>query len=260
MLPLLIFDPSVVPGLVFILWAAWRWFAKPNDTRRSEYMLLIAILALILDPVAQAVADSLTHLRPMKMDLYVCAMDRYLGQPAFVLGRLIAPHRWAKVLLSVAYGLLPMAVTLVLAWHILRRSKDVGRMLWAFVMSLVLAPVSYLLLPVCGPRFAFPGFPSGPGEFVPHMIRIDAAPNGVPSVHVSTALLIAWFSRRSRVGLLIADAYLFLMIFATLASGQHYAWDLLAAIPYAAGVVGLAGLRRFGMGTAKTVRHVTAQR
>ena len=239
MLSLLIYDPSVAVGFLLILAVVWRWFAVPADARRSEYILLIAIFTLIVSPAAQAVAESMSRVRPMKMDLYAYAADEYLGQPAFVLGRLVAPHAWAKVLLNEVYGLLPIGVIGTLAAAIVRRSTGVSAMVWAFVINLLAAPVFYLLVPVCGPVFAFPMFPADPGHVIPHMIRLDAAPNGIPSVHTSTALLIAWFSRKSRVGFLAAAVYLLLMVAATLASGQHYAVDLLAAVPYAAGVVWL---------------------
>jgi hypothetical protein len=241
---LLIYDPSVVVGFLLIVAVVWRWwFAVPAEARRYEYILLIAIFALIASPAAQAVADWMSRLRPMKMDLYAYAADRYLGEPAFVLGRLVAPHVWAKVLLNVAYGLSSIGVIVTLSAHILRRSAGVGSMVWAFVINLLAAPVFYLLVPVCGPVFAFPMFPLEPGHVIPHMVAIDAAPNGVPSVHMSTALLIAWFSRKSRVGLAAAMVYVLLIVGSTLASGQHYAVDLVAAAPYAAGVVWVSKLR-----------------
>lgn len=254
MLNLFIFDPSVPVGFVLIMGVVWRWFAVPDDRRRSEILLLIAIFTLIVSSAAQAVADSLSRVRPMKMDLYAYAVDSHLGQPAFVLGRVVTPHEWEKVLLNVAYGLLPVGVIVTLAAHMLRRNAGVRSMVWAFVINLVVAPVFYLLLPVCGPRFAFPMFPMAPGHVVPHMMRIDAAPNGIPSVHFSTALLIVWFSRKNRVGLAAAIVYLLLIAASTLASGQHYAVDLLAAIPYAAGVVWVSRLRWFCRRQAGIVR------
>src|SRR5579864_5971687 len=193
MLALLIYDPSVVVGFVLIAAVAWRWFANPADARRNEYMLVLAIFALIALPAVEAVADFLSRLRPMKMDLFAYVADGPLGQPAFVLGRMVAPHTWAKVLLNVAYGLLPIGVVLTLCAHILRRSVGLSSMVWAFVINLLAAPVFYLLMPVSGPQFAFPMFPLDPGPVVAHMIRIDAAPNGMPSVHMSTALLMVWF-------------------------------------------------------------------
>jgi hypothetical protein len=237
---LLVYDPSVVVGFVFILAVVWRWFAVPADARRCEYLLLIAIFAVIAGPAAQAVADSLSRLRPMKMDLYAYVADGYLGQPAFALGRVVAPHEWAKLLLNVAYGLLPIGALAVVAVHIWRRSADAIPALLAFLINLFAAPAFYLLVPVCGPQFAFPKFPLDPGQVIPHMMRIDAAPNGIPSVHASTALLMVWFSRKSRAGLAAAMVYLLLIVVSTLASGQHYGVDLVAAIPYAVSVLWLA--------------------
>ncbi len=255
MLSLLLYDPSVAVGFLLILAVAWRWFAVPADARRSEYILLVAIFTLIASPAAQAVVDSMSWIRPMKMDLYAYAADGLLGQPAFVLGRMVAPHWWAKMLLNEVYGLLPIGVILTLAAAIAASkptlpapvpvdleggAPGVKAMVWAFVINLVAAPVIYLLLPVCGPIFAFPMFPMDPGHVAPHMIQINAAPNGIPSVHLSTALLIVWFSRKSRAGFTAAVVYLLLMAAATLASGQHYAVDLLAAVPYTAGVLWLS--------------------
>jgi len=241
-LPLLIFDPSVVIGFLFVLAVAVRWFLVPSDDRRSEYLLLFSIFTLITAPSAQAVADGLSRLRPMKMDLYAYVADGPLGEPSFVLGRLVAPHAWLKVLLQVSYGLLPVAVIVVFTCHVLQRSPRIATIVWAFVINLVAAPLFYMLVPVCGPTFAFARFPVGPGHVIPHLIRINAAPNGIPSVHMSTALLVAWFSRKSRVGLAAASVYLVLMVVATLASGQHYGVDLLAAIPYAAGVLWVSNM------------------
>jgi hypothetical protein len=254
MVSLLIFDPSVVVGFVFLLAVVWRWFAVPADARRCEYLLLIGIFTLMATPAAQAVAESLSRVRPMKMDLYAYVADGYLGQPAFVLGRVVAPHVWAKVLLNEVYGLLPIGVIATLAAPVWRRSEGVGAMVWAFAINLAAAPVFYALVPVCGPRFAFPMFPLDPGHVIPHMMEIDAAPNGIPSVHTSTALLMVWFSRKNRAGFVLAMAYLLLMVMATLASGQHYAVDLLAAVPYAAAVVWLGKVAAARVRVSKAVR------
>ena len=39
MLSLLIFDPPGSGGFVLVVAVAWRWFAVPEDARRSEYIL-----------------------------------------------------------------------------------------------------------------------------------------------------------------------------------------------------------------------------
>jgi len=71
---------------------------------------------------------------------------------------------------------------------------------------------------------------------VPHLIALSAAPNGMPSIHTSTALLLLWFGRHWLLSRWLGCLYLVLIIAATLAGGQHYFMDLLAAVPYAAAV------------------------
>jgi hypothetical protein len=105
----------------------------------------------------------------------------------------------------------------------------------AFILDLFLSVPFYLAIRVCGPRFAFAGFPFHQlGNFTPHAIPIAAAPNGIPSVHMATALLVFWFLRRWWWGWLIGFAFTLLTILATLGLGEHYLFDLICAIPYAA--------------------------
>jgi membrane-associated phospholipid phosphatase len=60
-------------------------------------------------------------------------------------------------------------------------------------------------------------------------------PNGIPSVHASTALLVLWFLRRWWWGRISGVVFLILTIFATLGSGEHYLFDLFCALRYAIG-------------------------
>jgi membrane-associated phospholipid phosphatase len=85
---------------------------------------------------------------------------------------------------------------------------------------------------VCGPVFVFADFPAAQQRVPVHPIPVDAIPNGIPSVHVSTALLMLWFLREWPIGRAIGLIYLALTIGATLGIGQHYFFDLLCAVPY----------------------------
>jgi len=108
----------------------------------------------------------------------------------------------------------------------------------AAVSALIAAVPFYLLFPVCGPEFAFPHFPAlPPAPMVPHMVAIAAAPDGVPSVHTSTALLILWFLWRWPWGRVAGLVYLALIVLATMGGGQHYLFDLICAIPYTAAIL-----------------------
>lgn len=236
----LLLYPSVAFGFPLILALAGWWFLSARGRSRAEVLLVVLLAALILNPIAQAIAASLTAVRPMKLDLFAFVADSYLGNPAFVLGAFVAQHSWMVYLLQVSYGLLPIAVFLVIAVYVINRSPDLPLLLRAFGLDLLLAPLFYLILPICGPQFAFTHFPRLPENVVPHMIRLAAPPNGMPSVHTATAILILWFARKWRLGTVLGAAYLFLILCSTLASGQHYLIDLLGAIPYIALVLMIA--------------------
>jgi membrane-associated phospholipid phosphatase len=77
-------------------------------------------------------------------------------------------------------------------------------------------------------------------------MSITAAPNGVPSVHASTALLVLWFSRSWTPFFISGWIFLALTALATLGSGQHYLFDLFCAVPYAALVIWISDKWLFG--------------
>ncbi len=234
--------PSVVVGLVLVLGTAVRWCLVPTDRKRTEWLLAAAALAVPAEVAAQGTANALSRLRPLKFDEFVYWIDAIFGQPSFVLGRLVEHHRILVILVSVTYGLLPMVIIFVFATYLWRRTESESlRVLWTFILNLFAAVPIYLLLPVCGPQFAFAHFPDHvPLIVTPHLLQIAAAPNGVPSVHMSSALLVFWFLRPWHWGRYVGLAFLVLTVLATLGSGQHYFFDLLTAVPYAVTVCWLA--------------------
>ncbi len=235
----LIAYPSVAVAAVLIVGTAVRLFLVPTDRKRTEWLLAVLAIALPADVIAEGTAGALSRLRPLKYDEFVYRIDGLFGQPSFVLGRLVEQHKSLVMLVSVSYGLLPMVIVVVFATYLWRRTEAESlRVLWAFALNLFAAVPLYLLFPVCGPRFAFLNFPDHALLVgTPHLLTIAAAPNGVPSVHTSSALLILWFLRPWRWGRYFGAAFLALTVLATLGSGQHYLFDLLTAVPYAAAVV-----------------------
>ena len=239
--------PAVPVVLLLVLFFAARWFMVPRDLRRTEWMLVACALTLPASGLAEAAANVLSRFRPLKYDQFVYRLDDLLGQPSFILGRLAEHHMGLKVLISVTYGLLPVMIVATFATCLwLRTEAETLRFARAFLLNLFLAVPLYLLFPVCGPAFAFSDFPAHqPAHLVPHLIALSAAPNGVPSVHTSSALLILWFLRRWWWGACTGIVFLALTILATLGSGQHYAFDLFSAVPYTFAVIGLSGLSLF---------------
>jgi membrane-associated phospholipid phosphatase len=231
--------PSVLGSAFIFFIAVGYWFLYPTDRKRAEWLIAASCLAIPADAVCQAVTVHLSRMVPLKLDQYIYVMDGLFGQPSFVLGRIAERHLWLEITAQVAYGLLPCAVLVLWAAYLWLGTEALF-VLRVFVLNLFLAVPIYFMVPVCGPAFAFAHFPFGEPDLVPHRIPILAPPNGIPSVHTSTALLILWFAWRWPIGRILGLIYLALIAFSTLASGQHYLVDLLAAVPYAFGVYILA--------------------
>ena len=239
--------PAVPVVLLLVLFFAARWFMVPDDLKRTEWVLVASALTIPASALAQATANSLSRFRPLKYDQFVYRFDDLLGQPSFILGRIAEHHVGFKVLISVSYGLLPVMIVATFATYLwLRTQAETIRLVWAFLLNLFLAVPLYLLFPVCGPALAFSDFPAHPpAHLIPHLINLSAAPNGVPSVHTSGALLVLWFLRRWWWGACTGTIFLALTVLATLGSGQHYAFDLFSAVPYTFAVIGLSRLSLF---------------
>jgi PAP2 superfamily protein len=227
----LLFVASISMGL--------RWALIPGDRRRSEWMLVISSLGISLASFSAWVVESLIQLRRMKCDEFIYRIDSVFGQPSFFLGKIVFSSQALIELVSVSYGLLSAMMVLTIGvylWY--RTDEETVTVALSFLLNLFLAIPVYLLCPVGGPAFAFSGFPfAAPAFTIPHMIAIAVPPNGVPSVHTSSALLVLWFLRKWRWGTIVGSIFLALTIFSALASGQHYLFDLFCAVPYAAFVI-----------------------
>ncbi len=218
------------------------YLSKWGLDRRIE-RLIAAVSMLIPGTIAAAAANQLVNwLRPEKLDLYIYRLDGLLQcEPSFVVGRFVHSQPvLVQVALSMAYSLMPMAMVAIYwawVWRYPEQSTIVGR---ALILNLILSVPCYFLVPVAGPSYAFPSFPARPVTGPAHPIRLDALPNGVPSIHFSTALLCAWYARRFRFGPPLGLLYLMATALATLGFGEHYLFDLVIAVPYTVGVVSLA--------------------
>jgi len=228
-------------SVVLLMVACGVLLHRQGPSQRLNRFLLALILTVPAHVVALSAAGFASHLRPYKLDLYVYRIDGLLGfQPTFLLGRLVMGNHPIMILLVLAYQLLPIAILAVFGAYLwLRPDREAMSMVPVFILNLALGVPLYLLFPVCGPTYAFPGFPALPGPFAAHPILLDAPPNGVPSVHFSTALLILWYARKLPLGRWSGAIYLVLIAAATMASGEHYLFDLVVAVPYAIAILAL---------------------
>ena len=227
--------PQLVAIPLVLLYGLWRYSSRTGADKRTDWLVAAAAIAVPAELAAQAVTVWLSDLRPGKYDLFIYGLDGRLGfQPSFAIGQLVAHHPWLRQLLSFTYGSCTLGMLAVfIAYLWLRSEAETVDLVRVFGLNLFVAVPIYLLVPVCGPAFAFAAFPALPAQVSPHLIAISAPPNGIPSVHFSTALLVAWFARRWPVGRVAGVIYVVLTAGATMGSGQHYLFDLLVAVPYA---------------------------
>jgi len=174
-------------------------------------------------------------------DLFAFAVDqRYGVQLSFVLGRVFASWRGVGPLFGEIYHALPLLLGLL--YGIRRRDAGPGqasRIALLLFVSGILGVVFYSMIPVCGPRFAFPDFPAEPSVLTAGDLRLLALPttierNGVPSLHFAWALLVWWnLRRRSKTFRLLTGCFLAATVVATLGTGEHYLVDIVVAVPFA---------------------------
>lgn len=180
----------------------------------------------------------------MKLDYYIFWIDGLLSfEPSFVIGRLLQHIAWLKWTAFAAYDLMPATMVVVFAVYLIKRPLvEASRVVATFGLNLFGGLPFYLLFPVCGPKYAFPSFPfHAPAHLIPHaIILLGPPPNGIPSVHTSTALLTFWFLRRWPAGRIAGAGFVALTVLATLGTGEHYLFDLVCAVPYAIAVVRIA--------------------
>ncbi|RDI59720.1 phosphatase PAP2 family protein [Nocardia pseudobrasiliensis] len=250
--PLTIGNGAVIAltGLAVVAWLGWEGADKHNALHAA------ALGALLI--LATKVGDVWLHITvlagPNVLDRYVLLADHALGEPSWVMGRVI------EAIGPVGYGVLhwvyielPVAAMVVAAWQ-LRRVVSSG--IWpnhylvrTFLVLGLVGPVVYVLFPVVGPMFAFAADGHGLqiGNYWPHTVPpLDHIPaalpfdtvtprNCMPSMHTAWATTVFLHSRRAADGspaprwLRWGGAFwLLATLTATLGFGYHYGADLLA--------------------------------
>ncbi|WP_425276602.1 phosphatase PAP2 family protein [Streptomyces diastatochromogenes] len=194
--------------------------------------------------------------RPTVLDQYVATADHALGDPSWLVGRMveatgpIGAHvlDWVYIQLAVAavvvtlYQLRNVAVERRFPSHHLVRS---------FLVIGLVGPAIYMIFPVVGPVFAY-----GPGAFgtggvhwaaadlwpdtpppisTPHPMPFDefTPRNCMPSLHTAWATAIFIHSRKGPRTLRFFGAFwLVSTLGATLGFGYHYGADLIAGVVF----------------------------
>jgi len=240
----------VLTALALTAWLRWRGVEQRNALHAAALGALLILATKVGD-----VWLSLTVIAaPEVLDEYVMLADHALGDPSWVMGRVLdtlGPAVYA--VLHWVYIELPVAAIVVAAWQ-LRRVVGSGRwpghyLVRTFLVLGLIGPLIYIVFPVVGPMFAFG--PDGHGlqignywpEIVPPIDRNpaglpfdEATPrNCMPSMHTAWALAVFLHSRRDHDGSLAprwlrwgGTFWLVCTLAATLGFGYHYGVDLVA--------------------------------
>ncbi|MFE0255401.1 phosphatase PAP2 family protein [Streptomyces sp. NPDC059010] len=189
--------------------------------------------------------------RPLVLDQYVATADHALGNPSWLVGRLVRASGpvGAHILDYVYVQLAVFAV--IISLYQLRNVATEGRfpshhLVRTFLMIGLLGPGIYMIFPVVGPIFAFG--PDGdhwatadiwpetaPQLLAPqHMPFNEVTPrNCMPSLHTAWATAIFIHSRQGpRIVRFAGTFWLIATLGATLGFGYHYGVDIVAGVVF----------------------------
>ncbi|MFJ3136994.1 phosphatase PAP2 family protein [Streptomyces sp. NPDC086843] len=190
--------------------------------------------------------------RPTVLDAYVAAADHALGDPSWMMGRLLeATAPVSTGVLHVVYGQLPLAAALVGLYQLRRVAVDrrfpAHHLVRTFLVIGLLGPAIYMIFPVVGPIFAY-GADGGayavanlwpdtlPPVTGPQPIPFDdiTPRNCMPSLHTAWAVTLFVHTRQGSRAMRYAGTFWLVgTLSATLGFGYHYGADLLAGVVFA---------------------------
>jgi hypothetical protein len=231
-------------GLASLLLLSSAVLWNGRDREAAAYRALLPAVALsFLVLGAQYSLNMASLLHDKTLDAYAFAFDGSLGfEPSFVLGRLLNSNPWLFPFVKVSYEGILLAMAALYAGFMGRRNRPVWEIIEVLFASAMVGYLFFSVFPVCGPRYAFGrDFPDASVSYAAlHSLILAKVPvpamfprNGVPSLHLTWALLI-WLNSRSlpRWARCAALVLVLATVFDTLASGEHYLFDLVVALPF----------------------------
>lgn len=189
--------------------------------------------------------------RPTVLDQYVATADHALGDPSWVVGRLVrATGPIGAHALDYVYAQLAVAAVVVTMYQLrnvaAERRFPRHHLVRTFLVIGLLGPAVYMVFPVVGPVFAY-GADGGHWAVAdlwpdtatavtgPHHMVFDGITprNCMPSLHTAWATAIFLHSRKGPRLLRFAGTFwLIATLTATLGFGYHYGADLIAGVVF----------------------------
>ena len=184
---------------------------------------------------------SLLHARTL--DLYAYVFDGSLGfQPSFAAGHFLNANPGLFPFVKISYEGIVLAMAALYAGFMARREKPIWELIELLFAPAMVGYAFFSIFPVCGPHYAFAV--DFPNAYLPysllHRLALEPIPvltafprNAVPSLHMTWALLL-WLNTRGlpRWARALAGAMAIATAFDTLATGEHYLFDLIVSLPF----------------------------
>jgi PAP2 superfamily len=212
---------------LLLLFLSVLWMLRDERDKTRPLLVIALVLNLIYGWLLTVVLGEADSLLPWKYDYYLVQMDQSLGLSAASIA-LPLQGAW-RIPLIVVYQLM---VPMMIFWYLRARMwNGQGSLVLAYVAEMVVGPIMYVILPACGPVYAFGAtwlhhpVPSA------HAIRLSGMPNAFPSLHVATAMVFVFFAT-GRWWRAISVAFLAGTALATIATGEHYAIDLIPGLAF----------------------------
>jgi hypothetical protein len=244
----ILLSPSGIALIALFLSIIWM-LRDEKDKARIELVFAL-VLNLFYGVLLNIFMGREGAIFPWKFDYVLFHMDASLGVQAASIARPLQGS--LHIPLWIVYqSMVPMMI----AWFLLTRyRRSRGSIILAYVAELVAGPLLYMIVPACGPIYAFGKQWLHPPAVAPEAVRLAGMPNAFPSLHVGTAFVLLMFAP-GRIWKAIALLFLAITCLAILATGEHYVIDLIPGLAFGVFVsaVGMRNLRRAGYFLALTL-------
>ncbi|MGI5380401.1 phosphatase PAP2 family protein [Streptomyces sp. CA-251387] len=253
-------DVKVTEGHPFGNGALWvilgcAVIAVTRRTGRERVLLLKGVGLALLLVAGRKTGDTwlliTAKTRPTVLDPYVATADQALGNPSWLVGRMVrATGPIGAHVLDYVYVQLAVAAVVVALYQLrtvaVERRFPGHHLVRTFLVIGLLGPAVYMIFPVVGPIFAY-GSDGGhwaaanvwpetaPPITAPHPIPFDEITprNCMPSLHTAWATAIFIHTRKGpRILRFAGTFWLIATLGATLGFGYHYGVDLVAGVVF----------------------------
>nr|WP_312536602.1 fused MFS/spermidine synthase [Moraxella sp. CTOTU47618] len=245
----------LAPLGVYTLFKQLHHYFFERQNSLSNLYFLLTFLFILMGWSTQTALKVNTFILPYVYDIDIYKIDSAFGNITlpFVQWFEISHAFWNTLLLEV-YSLLSVSLFVVVSLFIRENKDDRYHVIRVLIVPFGLAFICYTIIPVSGPVYAFAteyfplNMPTASALQSGKVFIPPAARNGMPSMHLTGALLI-WLltaGLSKKIYFYIATVFTLLTAVATIALGEHYVLDLVVALPFSAFIgIGLANPDNF---------------